>query len=216
MCLLPFQEIMFCFPLFMCSLWEIHILEESTKQYSKVSQKGYGACGQTCYTAQQAGSRIMVLNILHMIKNLKALFRETGHFLSHTQDLRLMTHPEPVRTQSDCDSRGSIFFSTYITHLVPLEPRSQFCHLPGGSKFHVSRALNTQGRLGTQLGFFVTQLWLMSQGWSLPFILCILDDINIRRGRQMSRKQCWKWWGRAVFWTQTHPHYTLGGAPSWR
>lgn len=33
---------------------EIHdILEESTKQYSKVSQKGYGACGQTCYTAQQ-------------------------------------------------------------------------------------------------------------------------------------------------------------------
>lgn len=108
---------MFCFPLFMCSLWEIHdILEESTKQYSKVSQKGYGACGQTCYTAQQAGSRIMVLNILHMIKNLKALFRETGHFLSHTPDLRLMTHPEPVGTQSDCDSRGSIFILFHTHH----------------------------------------------------------------------------------------------------
>lgn len=71
------------------------------------------------HSSANRGSRIMVLNILHMIKNLKALFRETGHFLSHTQDLRLMTHPEPlisVRTQSDCDSRGSIFILFHTHH----------------------------------------------------------------------------------------------------
>lgn len=131
--------------------------------FQGISERLWSMWADLLHSSANRGSRIMVLIILHMIKNLKALFRETGHFLSHTQDLKLMTHPEPLiafRIQSDCDSRGSIFilFHTHITHLVPLEPQSQLCHLPDGSKFHVSRALNTQGRLGTQLGFFVTQL----------------------------------------------------------
>lgn len=90
-----------------------------------------------------------------------------------------MTHSVPltsIRTQSDGESRENrFFFSTHITHLVPLDPQSQFCHLPFGSKLHVSRALKPQGKLGAQLGFFVTQL--------CRFSLFSVDQLKLAHSR---------------------------------
>lgn len=87
--------------------------------FQGTSERLWSMWADLLHSSANRGSRIIVLNILHMIKNLKALFRETSHFLSHTQDLRLMTHPEPLiafRIQSDCDSRGSIFILFHTHH----------------------------------------------------------------------------------------------------
>lgn len=59
-----------------------------------------------------------------------------------------------VRTQSYGDSNEKKFV-LFLTHYIPgpLEPQRQFFHLAAKSKFHVSRALKTQGWLDAQLSF---------------------------------------------------------------
>lgn len=49
--------------------------------------------------------------------------------------------------------RMVLFFFTHTTHPVALESQSQFCHLPAGNKFHISRALKTE-QTGCPAGFF--------------------------------------------------------------
>lgn len=92
----------------------------------------------------------------------QSLFLESGHLLPYTQDVRFLTNLEPltlVRTQSDSDSSEKNFV-LFPTHLSPgpFVLQGQFCPLPAGSKFYVSRAMKTQGRLGTPPGSFATQL----------------------------------------------------------
>lgn len=79
------------------------------------------------------------LELLHETKEQET-GQETGHLLPHTQDVRLLTHAEPlslVRTLigGSTENRFDIFPS--ITQLVPLEPHRFLCHLPAGSKFRV-------------------------------------------------------------------------------
>lgn len=87
------------------------------------------------------------------MKELTALFQESGHLLQHTQVVNLLKHPRlltSVRAPSDGDFSENRFVLFYnVIHLVLLEPQRQVFHLPAGSKFRVSGALKTQGSVGT-------------------------------------------------------------------
>lgn len=86
------------------------------------------------------------LENLAQMKELTTFFQESGHFWDPNHNpVWWWLHWEKI-----------FFFLPNITHLVPLELQRQFCHLPAGNKFLVTRAQKHRADWGAQFGFFFT------------------------------------------------------------
>lgn len=139
----------------MCFLWEIQNIQgESTRYMFKASQKDPWAHRQIHYTAQQI-EEVGAWSWKFWISWRSSESFSRNQVTSSLTPKRLLAHSGSlilVRTQSDGNSRENRFVLLPTHHSPdPFGASKAGFHPPSGSKFHVSRAMKSQGRLGANL-----------------------------------------------------------------